>query len=262
MVVALAMGAMAFSLVAIGVSGTREQHGALEDAQAKYVCEAGLADALFALGVAGRDADRTAFTRDLDHLLGRYQGQSIRQLSAATVTHELSVIAHRHRLQLPSELALLMRVVSMSEGLGLMLDPDFRYFDFANPIFRAHWKQTRSVPAGAMRLRRAAADATELGLGLPRRTGLLLGRIERGELELKVRHEGLDRLTHEFEGMTNRLAIAMILAASVVALAVALGVHGPNGFEPYLRALFTLGFVFSLAFGLWLLLGILRSGRR
>jgi hypothetical protein len=62
--------------------------------------------------------------------------------------------------------------------------------------------------------------------------------------------------------MTNRLALAMILTASVVALAVALGVHGMSGIEPYLRALFALGFIFSLAFGAWLLASIWRSGRR
>lgn len=222
----------------------------------------GLAEELFALGVAGRRADRVAFTRDLDHLIGLYQGQSIRELSAAAVTRELSAIAFRHRLQLPGELALLMRVVSMSEGLGLLLDPEFRYVDFAVPIFRAHWRKSRSPSAAVTRLGRAAADAAELGLGLPRRAGLLLGRMERGELELNVRHEGLERLAREFEGMTNRLAVAMILAASVVALAVALGVHGRQGIEPYLRALFALGFIFSLVFGGWLLASIWRSGRR
>lgn len=221
-----------------------------------------LAEELFALGVAGRSADRAAFTRDLDHLIGRYQGQSIRELSAATVMNELSLIAFRHRLQLPGELALLMRVLSMSEGLGLRLDPEFRYLDFARPIILAHREQGRSLVAAANRFGRAATDAAELGLELPRRMGRLLGRIERGELELKVHHEGLEKLTHEFDAMTNRLALAMILTASVVALAVALGVHGMSGVEPYLRTLFALGFVFSLAFGVWLLASVWRSGRR
>jgi ubiquinone biosynthesis protein len=212
-----------------------------------------LCEELFALGVAGRHADHAAFTRDLDHMLGRYQGRSIGELSAATVTRELSAIAFRHRLQLPGELALLMRVVSMSEGMGLTLDPDFRYLEFASPIIRARWKQDHSLRAGVLRVGRAAADAAELGLELPRRTGRLLSRVERGDLELKLRLDGLERLSLELEGMTNRLALAMVLAASVVALAVALGVHGLRGVERYLSVLFVLGFVFSLAFGGWLL---------
>jgi ubiquinone biosynthesis protein len=113
-----------------------------------------------------------------------------------------------------------------------------------------------------VRLGRAAAEAAALGLGVTRRAERQLSRFERGEIELKVHHQGLDRVTREFESMTNRLALALVLAASVVALAVALGVHGLSGIEPYVRVLFGLGFVFSLGFGVWLLVSILRSGRR
>ena len=221
-----------------------------------------LADELFALGVAGRNADRPAFVRDLDHLLGRYQGRSIRDLSAAAVTRELSGIAFRHRLQLPGELAMLMRVVSMSEGLGLMLDPEFRYLEFARPIIREHWERSRSLRVGVTRLGRAAAAAAELGLELPRRADRLLGRLERGELELNVRHEGLGKFALELQGMTNRLALALILAASVVALSVAIGFQGSAGFSRYFRWLFGLGFCFSLAFGVWVLVSIWRSRGR
>ncbi len=221
-----------------------------------------LADELFALGVAGRGADRGAFTRDLDHLIGHWQGRSVGELSAAAVTRELGAVSFRNGLQLPGELALLLRVVSMSEGLGLMLDPEFRYLKFAAPIVRENWRRGRSLRAGFARLGRATAEAADLGLELPKRAGRLLGRAERGELELGVRHEGLDRFAHELQGMTNRLSLSMLLAASVVALAVALGVNGMPGVERYVRVLFALGFLFSLAFGAWLLVSILRAGRR
>jgi ubiquinone biosynthesis protein len=221
-----------------------------------------LAEELFALGVAGRRADREAFVRDLDHLLARYQGRSIRELSAAAVTRELSAIAFRHRLQLPGELALLMRVMAMSEGLGLTVDPGFRYFEVAAPIIRRRWRREHSPRAGARRLGRAALDAAELGVELPRRAGRLLGRLERGELELNMRHEGLERLAQEFQRMTNRLAMAVVLAASVVALGVGLGANGGMDATPFLKWLFGLGFFFSLTFGIWLLGSVWRAGRR
>jgi hypothetical protein len=62
--------------------------------------------------------------------------------------------------------------------------------------------------------------------------------------------------------MTNRLALAMVLAASVVALGVALGVHGLPGIEGHVRILLALGFLFSLAFGAWLVASIWRAGRQ
>jgi ubiquinone biosynthesis protein len=222
----------------------------------------GLAEELYGLGVAGRRADRRAFEHDLDHLIGRYGGYSVSELSAATVTNELSEIVFRHRLQLPSELALLFRVVAMSEGLGLTLDPGFRYLEYAAPILRQHWHRRMSPLTRMRRAGHSAVEAIELLEALPRRTQRLLGRLERGELELKVRHERLEAVTREFQRMTNRLSLAMILAASVVALAVALGTHRAGDFQRYLDWLFLLGFVFSLGFGVWLLISILRAGRR
>jgi len=222
----------------------------------------GLAEELYALGVAGPRADRQAFLRDLDHMIGRYGGHSLRELSAAAVTRELTGIVFRHRLQLPSELALLFRVIVMSEGVGLRLDPDFHYLEFASPFLRERWEQHQSLPEMAGRLGRAAFDAAELGAELPRRGGRLMGRLERGELGLNVRHEGLESFANQFQRMTNRLALAIILAASVVALALALGVGWKPGHSQYIEWLFRLGLMFSLGFGAALVWSMWRAPRR
>lgn len=221
-----------------------------------------LAEELYALGVAGRRADRPAFQRDLDHLVARYGGRSLRELSATAVTQELTGMAFRHRLQLPTELALLFRVVAMSEGIGLTLDPDFRYLEAAAPHFQERWASLHTLPVTAARFGRAAIDAAELGVQLPRRTGLLLGRLERGELQLRVNHEGLEAFARQFQRMTNRLAFAVILAASVVALGLAIGVRGIAGGEALVEWLFRLGILFSLGFGAVLLWSMWRAPKR
>lgn len=221
-----------------------------------------LAEEMFALGVAGRNAQRKAFQRDLDHLIGRMSGLSLQELSAGEISNDLTAIVYRHKLQLPSELAVLLRVITMSEGLGLSLDPDFHYLEFASPYFRKRWKQRFSVGSTLKRFGRAAADAAELSTDLPRRTGRLLNRVERGEIEISIRHEGLGPIADQFQRMFNRLALAVLLGASVVALGVALGVQRVPGLERYMNVLFALGFVFSLSFGIALIVSIWRAGRK
>jgi ubiquinone biosynthesis protein len=221
-----------------------------------------LAESLYALGVAGKHARRAAFQKDLDHVIGRYGGQSIRELSATAVVNELMRIALRHKLQLPSELALLMRVVTMSEGLGLTLDPEFRYLEYASPILRRTWQRLHSPLAIAKSAGRAATDSLELGMELPRRTGHLLARFERGDVQIAVNHRGLERVTQEFHRMTNRLALSVILGASVVALGMAVGIRHVPALEPVIAWIFKLGLLFSLLFGASVLWGIWRAGRR
>jgi apolipoprotein N-acyltransferase len=56
--------------------------------------------------------------------------------------------------------------------------------------------------------------------------------------------------------------MALVLAASVVALSVAMGVREGSEVRQYVHWLFVFGFAFTLASGLWLVVTILRSGRR
>lgn len=220
-----------------------------------------LAEELFALGVAGRRADRPAFQRDLDHLIGRYGDKSLRELNAAAVTRELTDIAFRHRLQLPSDLALLFRVAAMSEGVGLQLDPDFHYLEFASPFLRERWREQHGLPATTRRLSQAAMEAAELAIEMPRRSSRLLARLERGELELNVNHEGLGAFSRQLQQMANRLSLAVMLAASVVALGLALGATSLPERAAHVSWLFWLGLVFSLAFGVGLLWSMWRARR-
>jgi ubiquinone biosynthesis protein len=221
-----------------------------------------LADVFYELGVAGGRVRREVLQRDLDHFLSRYAGRSIKELAAGQTVSEIMAVALRHRLQLPSELVMLLRVVSMSEGLGAQLDPDFRLFDFASPYLQQFWLAQRSPKALTLRTGQAALDAAELALELPRRGARLLGQIERGELSLNVKPDGLREFTHELQRMTNRLALMLLLAATIVALGLAMVVYHPPGWDQYGGWLFGLAFLLSLAFGGWLMWTIWLSGRR
>lgn len=228
--------------------------GIREDADA-------LAEELYALGVAGARADRVSFERDLARLVSRYGSSSIRDLSAAAVTDELFSIAFRHKLQLPGELAQLLRVINMAEGLGLSLDPDFRYLEFATPVIKKLAQRRYSPAALARRAGLAAVEAAELGTEFPRRAARLLGRFERGEIAIKVDHRGLENATREFQRMTNRLVLAMLLAASIVALGLAAGIRMVPALEPAVDWLFKIALLFSLALGVSVLWGMWRSGK-
>ncbi len=250
-----------FGMVGV-VSESTQQHllraglaGVQEDAEA-------LADELYALGVAGKHARRAAFQRDLERVISRYGTRSLRELSAATVVDELTRIAFRHRLQLPSELALLLRVIVMSEGIGLTLDPEFHYLEYANLLIRRDWRRRHAPRALVRQAGRALADSMELGIHLPRRAERLLARLERGDVQMTVDHRGLDHVTREFQRMTNRLALSIILGASVVALGIAVGIRPGPQLEPVIGWVFRLALLFSLLFGVSVLWGIWRAGRR
>ncbi len=151
--------------------------------------------------------------------------------------------------------------MGISEGLGAQLDPDFKLFDFAAPYLQEFWLQHRSPKAIALRVGQSALDATELALTLPQHISRLIGQVERGELELNVNHEGLRDFALQLHRMVNRLALSILLAATVLALGLMMIIYHPPGWEIYSGWLFGLAFLFSLALGAWMMWTIWRSGR-
>lgn len=220
-----------------------------------------LADELYALGVIGRRVKRMALVRDLDHVLTYYGAGSIREIAATQALNEMLTLSRRYRLQLPGELAMLLRVVAISEGLGVRLDPDFRIVDFAAPYLREFLESQRAPGALARRLGDAALDATDLGLDLPRRALRLLGLLERGDLELRVSPESLHEFTRHLQRMTNRLALSLLLAVLILTMGLILAAYHPAVLEPYVGWLLGVPFVAALGLGIWWIWSIWRSGR-
>ena len=107
----------------------------------------------------------------------------------------------------------------------------------------------------------SALEAAELTLDIPRRASLLLEKAERGEMDMSIHVEELAMSLRQLQKMANRLAIAIILGATIVSFGMIVGVFRPEISEPVLAPMFLIGFIFSLGFGVWLVWSIWRSGR-
>lgn len=221
-----------------------------------------LADELYALGAAASGDRRNALERDLEHLLDRYAGGSFKELGTPQLIDEILNVAQRNQLQLASEVVLLARVSNFGLGLGISLDPDFRLLEFARPYLKQFYQDRRSPQIMARRTAHAALDAVELGLTLPERVGRVFTQLERGDIKLNVNYEGLDELRLEMKAVVNRITLSVLLAATIIALGLAMVAYHPAGWERIAGAFFAVAFPLSLVFGALLMVSIWRSGWR
>jgi ubiquinone biosynthesis protein len=84
-----------------------------------------MADGLLHLGIACDDIDRPALERDLARMLARYAHLPLEHLHLGPLLAELMSVVRKHRLLLPSDLALLLKTVMMCEGVAAQLDPAY-----------------------------------------------------------------------------------------------------------------------------------------
>ena len=221
-----------------------------------------LADELYELGAAGSGATYNSLEHDLQHLLESLATGSLKELGGPQMIDEILAISQRNRLQLPGELVLLSRVWNIIHGMGISLDPDFRLVEFAKPYLKQFYLERRSPQVMANRTAHAALDAVELGLTLPERAGRLFTQLEHGDVKLNVNHLGLDELLLEMKRMVNRITLSVLLAATIIALGLAVVAYHPSNWERIASVFFAVAFPLSLVFGAFLMGSIWRSGRR
>jgi ubiquinone biosynthesis protein len=175
-------------------------------------------DELITSGIAQGQINRKTLKRDLDHMIACYANGSVEDLAAARIFNELTGLAQRHHLQLPSDLVLMTKVMAISEGLGLQLDPDFQFIPFAQPYLERYWLQRHSPWQMGEKVVEGILEMTEFSLTFPRRLTRLVTQLERGELGAHVEVRGVERYLAEMQAMANRLAMSILIGALIIGL--------------------------------------------
>lgn len=85
---------------------------------------------------------------------------------------------------------------------------------------------------------------------------------ERGELGARVELGDMDRVLSTVQAMVNRLAISILVGSLIVGLSLFLHMFAPESSSDYAGWFFGVSFIGAVFFGLWLLFGLLRSGKR
>ena len=176
----------------------------------------GILDAWWAMGITEPESQRSALTRDLDHLFYRAGDKSFGELAAADMVGELMRIAFQHQLQLPPDLALLFKVVAMLESAAVLIDPDFLVFKALETETEPLLIDQLSPSRIGRRLARDTADLAKLIEGLPQRAERLLQRLETGDLELVTRDENLQRETMKLNTAIRTLSVVIAISAFAI----------------------------------------------
>jgi ubiquinone biosynthesis protein len=214
------------------------------------------------LGVARQRIDRVSLQRDLDHVLRQYYGRQLADFNISAILAEtLSIVRHYH-LQLPTNMALLVKTIVMEEGLGVQLDPNFNLASVLAPYARRLLWREYSPLVWARRLSDASVDAARLGIDLPQQVRRIINDLERGTLEVAARPVGLEPYIYRLERIANRIVVGILTAAFVIGLAMLLTADRPQGFAQWAGVFFALGIAAAVVFGLYLLWQVLRSERR
>ena len=206
------------------------------------------------------DQLQSALQEDLAELLEPYYGMTVRQIDFGTYVDRVTHILNRHKLRIPQNLYLMDKALLTLEGILKQLDPQFDYVAAAMPYVEELVRRRHSPLRRLRAARKRLSDITDTTAALPRQVRGIISKVLRGDVGIKLQHEGLQHLIRDLDRSSNRLSFSIITAAIIVASSII--IHSGQGRLLFGMPLFgLLGYVIAGLFGIWILIGILRSGQ-
>lgn len=216
--------------------------------------------ALQQMGMFARHEVTPALRRDLQRFTDRYVDRALKEVSVRETGEELIALAKRHRLRLPSPLAMLLKALVMTEGVGLQIDPNLNIFEIARPYAQKAFARQLTPEAVRERVVARGRSLAEATLTLPLQISDLLQQLQEGELRIQTQEQELQRLAKALSKAANQLALALVLGAMILGLgmlSIAIGLGHWQGTIPSVLGIG--GLLITLFIALLLAFGLMRS---
>jgi ubiquinone biosynthesis protein len=198
--------------------------------------------------------------KDVSDFMGHHLHKPLKDIEIGKLLNNLLGLASHHRLMIAPDIFLMMKTLTMVEGVALTLDPDFDMIAQAAPFIK-RVKFERFYPG------RIADDMIQLGSEMlqfaqqfPKDVLEITRLVRLQKLSLKMEHKGLETLLATHDRVSNRISFSIIIAALIIGSALIVISETP----PLFYGISLIGIVlFSTAaiMGIWLLIAILRKGR-
>jgi len=206
------------------------------------------------------DSDLKSLRRDLDEFIDDYYDILLADIKAGKLLADFIEILVQHRIQLSPDLMLLAKALVTVEGVGRQLDPEFNMIQQLRPFIERIVQQKLSPGNVSRDLRKVVNAYGSLARNLPRDIKEFLNRLNRNQFKIDLEHRGLERLVTYLDRSSNRISFSLIIGSLIVGSSLIIQSNkGPQLFGLPLLGL--LGYLIAGLLGLWLAVGILRSGR-
>ena len=170
-------------------------------------------DALVEIGTLSPDADRELMRDILDVAMTDLQGGDVDQYRIQQIIDQIENTIYEFPFRIPANLALVLRVATVVEGVCVALDPEFDFVEAAQTYF------TREgyVEEGARRYIRSSGEQVREAAGatvrVPPKLESVLDRMDRDDLRVDA---AIRDPEDHYERLARRVVLGVVFSAGIV----------------------------------------------
>ncbi len=170
-------------------------------------------DTLVEMGTLSPEADRDVMADVMEIAIADVRGEEVEQYRVQQIIEQVEDTIYEFPLRLPSNLALVLRVATVVEGVCVTLDPEFDFISVATDYLRKQGYLERGAREFVTDRVQEVGDAATSAVRVPPKLESTLDRMQRNDLRVKAELEDdndyLDRLA-------KRMIFGMLFTAGTV----------------------------------------------
>ncbi|MDR5655763.1 AarF/ABC1/UbiB kinase family protein [Halodesulfurarchaeum sp. HSR-GB] len=167
-------------------------------------------DVLVEMGTLSPDADRQTMAEVMELAIQDARGEEIETWRVQEILNRVEGTIYEFPFRLPENLALVMRVATVVEGVCVTLDPDFDFIDVASDFLTERGYREESIQKVLSDTGDDLAAAARSSLKIPPKLDRALNRVERESLVVQAE-------VRDDEGVIDQLAGRIVLGLLVAA---------------------------------------------
>ena len=174
-------------------------------------------DTLISMGTLSPEVDRDVMGEVMELAIADARGEQIEQYRVNQIIEQVESTIYEFPLRLPRNLALVLRVATVVEGVCVTLDPEFDFIETATTYLEdeGYYEQTaRELAEGAGRQLQRTAESL---FTVPPKAEAFLDRANRGDLHVDVTIEDESRV---LDKLAMRIAYSVLLAVGVLSATI------------------------------------------
>ena len=211
---------------------------------------------LLKVGVTKERINRYEFYEDLNYFFDTYLTASYKQINMGVLFSDILDVTQKHRITIPNDFTMLIKSLSMLEGIIAELDPEINMLEVANLFMQTSDELSLYDSFSKEKWLIGSYKLSKDLLDLPTQLKQLLTNANSGRAKVHIELQDGDNKWKGLNKMVNRLVFALIIAALILSSAIIVAMASSTSVS-------LIGVVIFLGAGLmgiWLLISIIRSG--
>ncbi|SEW14434.1 ABC1 kinase family protein [Natrinema salifodinae] len=182
-------------------------------------------DALIEIGTLSPDADRGVMAEVMELAIQDARGEDVEQYRVNQIVGQIEDSIYVFPFRLPKNLALVLRVATVVEGVCVTLDPDFDFISVATAYLTEQGYREESIRRYLEETGRQLRETSESLTRLAPKAERTLDRLERDDLYVRI---GLEDDENVFDKLAKRLVYGMLLTMSLFSMGVLYALEAPR----------------------------------